>query len=46
MKTFDRKIADYSHLGLVIFLSSTSNFGSNVTKKVTCNIRCYRISYK
>lgn len=38
MKTFDRKIADNSHLSLVIFFNSTSNFSLDVTKKVTCNI--------
>ena len=37
MKTFDRKIADYSHPSLITFFISTLNFGYNVTKKVSSN---------
>jgi len=37
MKTFDRKIADYSHSSLVLFFNSISNNHQFVANKVTCN---------
>jgi hypothetical protein len=39
MKTFDRKIADYSHPSLTTISISTLNFRLHVTIKVTSNTK-------
>ena len=38
MKTFDRKIANYSHPSLIIFYHSISNNLTEVTEKVTLSL--------